>query len=70
MATQLPTFSVSDSQAAELLAIFGDVDAYRAWLKRELYVKVIKARRDAATAASLESTATEFSDLAPAPPVE
>ena len=68
--TTLPTFDVSSTQIAELLAIFGDADGYEAWLKRELRVKVIKARRAAATASSDAVTDADFAVLIPPPLTE
>jgi len=67
MATQLPTIKVTDSQAEQLLAIFGDVASYKEWLKRELRTKVIKKKRAEAAVAALAEADSEFSDLIPTP---
>lgn len=44
----LPTLTVTDAQAARLLAAFGSTDAYRAWLKKTLidYVITYEERAD------------------------
>lgn len=36
----LPTFTVTQAQADRLLAAFGSVDAYKAWLKEQLITYV------------------------------
>ena len=70
MATQLPTITVTDAQAQQLLAIFGNAASYKEWLKRELRTKVIKAKRaEAAVTAQAEADA-EFADLLPEPEEE
>jgi uncharacterized NAD(P)/FAD-binding protein YdhS len=37
----LPTFTVTDAQAQRLLAAFGSVDNYKAWLKEQLVRYVV-----------------------------
>lgn len=39
----LPTLTVTDAQATRLMAVFGDVPAYKAWLLRQLKAKVMEA---------------------------
>lgn len=44
----LPTFTVTDAQAARLMAAFGDTATYREWLKQNLidYVISYEERKD------------------------
>lgn len=42
MATNLPTLSLDDAQAARCLAAFGDAAAYRKWLRRQVADYVIR----------------------------
>lgn len=39
----LPTLTVTQPQADRLLAVFGSVDAYKAWLLTQLKAKVMEA---------------------------
>jgi hypothetical protein len=41
----LPTLTVTDEQAARLLAVFGSVDAYKAWLRETLKAYVLEQER-------------------------
>lgn len=41
----LPTLTVTAEQAERLLAVFGDVDGYRAWLKDALKTHVMTQER-------------------------
>lgn len=49
MAT-LPTLTVTDAQATRLLAVFGDVPTYKAWLIGQLKAKVMEAELSKARA--------------------
>ena len=69
MATPLPTFSVSDQQLADLVAIFGNAAGYKAWLKAELWRKVNRHRRQSDRIAARGDLETQYPDLAPPEPV-
>lgn len=38
----LPTLTVTDAQATRLLAAFGSVENYKAWLKEALIARVVE----------------------------
>lgn len=59
--TDLPTISVTDEQAARLLAAFGTVDAYRTWLRARLvdYVLDQEQKRMAAEALAEQRAALD-----------
>jgi len=65
MSQELPTFTVTDAQAARLLAVFGTTGAYKAWLRRQIVDAVRKAESKSrgdkvrAYAASLEADDTD-----------
>lgn len=42
---QLPTLTVTDEQAQRLLAAFGSVENYKAWLKDALVMRVLDHER-------------------------
>lgn len=44
---QLPTLTVTDAQATRLIAVFGDVAGYKAWLLRTLKAAVMAAEEEA-----------------------
>lgn len=46
----LPTLEVTQPQADRLLAVFGDVATYKAWLIRQLKAKVMEAEMTKARA--------------------
>lgn len=69
---ELPTLTVSDAQAARLMAAFGSVVDYKAWLRRQLVDHVtryematINAETDALRRQRLEEVATAVLEETP-----
>ena len=72
---QLPTITVTSTQATRLFETFGDADSYRKWLLRALRVEVIRVHTNTLIARDNEAREQELADfesgLPPAePPVE
>lgn len=59
MAT-LPTITVTDAQAARLIAVFGDAATYQAWLKETLVTYVLRKEADALYQQHFDDGMAEF----------
>lgn len=61
----LPTFDVTDEQAARLMAAFGTPAAYKAWLRRQIVdaVKRIEGRQRAQQVKDFEASLPPLDDL-------
>jgi hypothetical protein len=59
----LPTFTVTDAQAARLLAAFGSTENYKAWLKQQLTAYVLDKETEAERATFQNNVNTKRGEI-------
>lgn len=60
---QLPTLTVTDAQAARMLAAYGTVDAYKAWLIEQIIGHVLDHEQKRMATEALEQQRTAMAAL-------